>query len=113
MTARPPRQLALFSETGATKRAPARRQLSLKASQQASLAAITELFYAENYTSVEAAERARRLLVDLTPAGVREAAVEASWLAASYLRQIDRMVPGMAVEMLQEWGFIVARSDLD
>jgi hypothetical protein len=48
-----------------------------------------------------------------SPAGVREAAVDSAWLATSYLRTIDRMVPGMAVEMLQEWGFIVAKSDLE
>jgi hypothetical protein len=103
-----PRQLTLFSDDVAEKKV---LPPPIELPQQVALAAVTEFFHADEPSSDETDARVRRLLADLTPRQLREAAIGAAWMAAIHLRFIDRFDLGAGAEMLQQLGLILAKSD--
>lgn len=108
MTEERPKQLVLFGDNVAGKRA---RKPPIELPQQVALAAVTEFFYAEKPSGGETESRVRQLLTELTPRELRETAIGAAWMAAAHLRFIDNFDPGVGAEMLQDFGLILAESE--
>ncbi len=83
--------------------------MSLQRCHQDALAAITELFHHDHADTAESIERAREVVAGQTVTELRETTIGAAWFAAVALRTIDAIKPGAGLEMLQQFGLILAQ----
>ncbi len=81
---------------------------AVRQTHQDALAVITELFHAEDVADTSADERAGELLYDRSAEQLLEVAVAVGWIAATHLRFIDDSWPGMANDMLERLGLLIA-----